>query len=93
MRKLKLDLAELDVTSFDLDQTLGRAGTVAANVTKQPTYDIECESGGTCNEPGCTNPSGGFYTCADFSCIQDSGCGLCYSESCDVTNCTCVGVC
>jgi hypothetical protein len=85
MRKLKLDVADLEVTSFDTNRAEGPRGTVAGHVTKQLTYDLNC-SQESCDGPVC-GPSGGNYTCADYSCVPESGCGLCATQSCEVTNC------
>ena len=45
------------------------------------TYDgMGCDPSYGCDPSG--DPS-----CADYSCVDGSGCGLCYTMSCEVTSC------
>jgi hypothetical protein len=108
MRKLKLDIADLEVTSFDTDRAAGIRGTVAGHVTLPATHGTNCNETNDCtylgtgcgtnDYMGCSptfdcDPSGGDPSCADYSCVDGSGCGLCYTQSCEVTYCTCPGTC
>lgn len=109
MRKLKLDLTDLEVTSFDTDRASALRGTVTGRVMMTPTHGTNCiqtndctylgTGCGTHDGTGCSpttldcDPSGGDPSCADYSCVDESGCGLCYTRSCEPTYCTCAGVC
>jgi hypothetical protein len=83
MRKLKLELAELEVTSFETPTSSGLRGTVAGHKTAPPTEfgatcDGTCEGGGyTCDYQSC----GGICpaTCWGDVCSYGlpSGCGAC----------------
>jgi len=102
MRKLKLDIADLEVTSFDIDRVGGLRGTIAGHVTLPATYGTKCDQTfdgcGTGDPFECPatqdcNTANGNVSCDQYSCVDDSGCGLCYTHSCAVTYCTCPGNC
>jgi hypothetical protein len=79
MRKLKLNLADLKVASFDTGEDNGRPGTVLAHVTLPPSEQ-------TCPDVGCEQRTWRpDYTC-DYTCncthvvncvSQRTACGSC----------------
>jgi hypothetical protein len=77
MRKLKLELTELEVTSFDTDAVrTSRTGTVAglaAGTSPNPSCDASCHGGETCE----------YYSCY-ASCLDSCG-AMCLSAP--ATNC------
>ncbi|HEU0012485.1 MAG TPA: hypothetical protein VFQ45_02315 [Longimicrobium sp.] len=88
MRKLKLDLDELEVQSFDTTTDPGAPrGTVHGAETDEETCEkscwwgtceLHCSGGGTCNEPGpCvwTPDISCYQTCnaPGGPCVQDEG--------------------
>jgi len=90
MRKLKLDLTDLEVASFETRVPEGRRGTVAAHKPPAPTYfgatcnDYTCGLGGTCDYAtcvqGCYESAGGCFSwpytgCADCAYNSEITCG------------------
>lgn len=59
MRKLKLQVEDLDVSSFQTADTVGEAGTVVGHKTAPPT-ELSCAGYPTCDPP----TYHGEYTCA-----------------------------
>ncbi|HSU16489.1 hypothetical protein [Longimicrobium sp.] len=56
MRKLKLDLDALDVTSFDVRAAGGKAGTVEGYATTYTKYPCRSIDSGCISDPGtCPN--------------------------------------
>jgi len=90
MRKLKLDVANLEVTSFDTDRTATVRGTVAAHKTAPLTGPyatcLETCAGGM---DTCGNSCGGGGTCWGDVCSYGtpSNCAACYTGSCGMTIC------
>ncbi|HET7233407.1 MAG TPA: hypothetical protein VFJ16_25575 [Longimicrobium sp.] len=86
MHKLKLDLDQLTVDSFDTNPPAGeRRGTVQG--LARTLYDTcLCSGGGTCIscDPGCDNSVGG--TC-------DVSCGGTCDNTCNCTGNSCYGTC
>lgn len=81
MRKLKLELTELQVTSFETVRVNEGVGTVAGYKTAPPT-----ELGGqTCQTcPGQGNTCE-YQTCAQQSCAGScAGCGGSYATDCAI---------
>ena len=73
MRKLRLNLEELAVESFDTDEARAARGTVLAN----DQYSYYCET-----DPECRTP--GYASCAATRC--DNRCsGDDYTDLCPVT--------
>jgi hypothetical protein len=97
MRKLKLDLTDLEVTSFETRRDDGPRGTVAGHKTAPPSMAGDTYCGGTCDGGySCDQSCGG--TCP-FSCWGDvcsygvaSNCAACYSNSCGQTFCCTVPI-
>lgn len=76
MRKLKLELTDLEVTSFQTHRVEGPRGTVQGQKLPTPTY-----MDNTCNNYTC---GGMDYTCEYFTCVADcyesgAGGGACFS--------------
>ena len=76
MRKLRLDLDQLTVESFDTAAKVKEKGTVIAE--QQCTCQTQCTCPG-CPTCGDTCPASCAYTCDDPSCAESCG-GSCVPE-------------
>jgi len=72
MRKLKLDLADLEVTSFETPERTTVRGTVAGHKTAPPTELGGASCPGTCD---------GAYTC-DYASCGGTCPGTCWGDVC-----------
>lgn len=87
MNKLRLQLEELAVESFDTTRVVRQKGTV---VGQQCTCHTNCSCPGlatcdyTCDDPTCV----GQYTCGDDTCGGDSVC-YCPTNACPTEYDTC----
>lgn len=61
MRKLRLQVEDLEVVSFETDRERGMRGTVAGHKTAPPTEDPTCLGQPSC-DPNVATCNGG-YTC------------------------------
>lgn len=83
MRKVKLNLADLEVESFEVPATEWLRGTVQARATLGETGCDECNSGYTDNRCGECYSAGAGITCGCQSyegCTQDPLATECYSD-------------
>jgi len=65
MRKLKLQVEDLEVVSFETDEALEARGTVAGFKTAPPTADPTCEGQPSCdpNVATCNNGATCWHSC------------------------------
>jgi hypothetical protein len=80
MRKLKLNLDALNVTSFETGEQQGQ-GTVMGHVTLPPS-EISCPGMNTCDPP----TYDGAYTCA-YTCNNCTIARNCYSQHTECGGC------
>ena len=81
MRKLKLQVEDLEVVSFETNRTLDERGTVAGYKTLPPT-EMTCEGQASCdvNYPTCNNGDTCYNSCDGCGSYR-TDCALCISAA------------
>ena len=104
MKKLKLNLDDIKVESFEVSNERKRQGTIIGALPCEDTGDGSCGTGGGAqsNEPKCSDvfctqgpqcPSGHTFPSCDFTCFTCyTNCATCETH-CGTCDPTCPGTC
>lgn len=79
MRKLKLELDDIQVESFETNRLEAERGTVRGHVSIANPCTGQCDTvnDATCDpEAGCTNTAAGDYTCIATNCADQCSTGV-----------------